>query len=130
MVLCRRGDVRSFRPQDTPQRADSAILLEQYDCESVLNGDPSRSPREGRLPGAATSAKAAEWPGCAPASVSWHTASSWRGWLFSAFSSGLVALYAVVAPVSTLMLGRTLEGKSTERIYVRLKNIAPAAVAA
>ncbi len=43
---------------------------------------------------------------------------------------GLVALYAVVAPVSTLMLGRTLEGKSTERIYVRLKNIAPAAVAA
>ncbi len=43
---------------------------------------------------------------------------------------GLVALYAVVAPVSTLMLGRMLEGKSTERIYVRSKNIAPAAVAA
>jgi monofunctional biosynthetic peptidoglycan transglycosylase len=43
---------------------------------------------------------------------------------------GLVVLYAVVPPVSTLMLGRTLEGKSTERIYVRLKTIAPAAVAA
>jgi monofunctional glycosyltransferase len=43
---------------------------------------------------------------------------------------GLVGLYAVVPPVSTLMLGRTLEGKSYERIYVRLKNIAPAAVAA
>ena len=43
---------------------------------------------------------------------------------------GLVALYAVVAPVSTLMLGRMIEGKSTERIYVRLKTIAPAAVAA
>jgi monofunctional glycosyltransferase len=42
---------------------------------------------------------------------------------------GLVAIYAVVPPVSTLMLGRTLEGKSYERIYVRLKNIAPAAVA-
>ncbi len=43
---------------------------------------------------------------------------------------GLVALYAVAPPVSTLMLGRTLEGKSYQRIYVRLKNIAPAAVAA
>jgi len=43
---------------------------------------------------------------------------------------GLVALYAVVPPVSTLMLGRTLEGKGYERIYVRLKNIAPAVVAA
>ena len=43
---------------------------------------------------------------------------------------GLVALYAVAPPVSTLMLGRMIEGKSTERIYVRLKTIAPAAVAA
>ena len=43
---------------------------------------------------------------------------------------GLVALYAVAPPVSTLMLGRMIEGKSYQRIYVRLKNIAPAAVAA
>jgi monofunctional biosynthetic peptidoglycan transglycosylase len=43
---------------------------------------------------------------------------------------GLVALYTVAPPVSILMLGRMIEGKNTERIYVRLKNVAPAAVAA
>jgi monofunctional biosynthetic peptidoglycan transglycosylase len=43
--------------------------------------------------------------------------------------AGLVALYAVARPVSTLMLGRTVEGKSYERIYVRLADIAPVAVA-
>jgi monofunctional biosynthetic peptidoglycan transglycosylase len=41
----------------------------------------------------------------------------------------LVALYAFTPPVSTLMLGRKIEGKSYERIYVRLRDIAPAAVA-
>jgi monofunctional biosynthetic peptidoglycan transglycosylase len=46
------------------------------------------------------------------------------------FFVGLVALYAVAPPVSTLMLDRKIEGKSYERIYVRLENIAPAAVAA
>jgi monofunctional biosynthetic peptidoglycan transglycosylase len=43
--------------------------------------------------------------------------------------AGLVALYAVARPVSTLMLGRTILGKSYERIYVRLADVAPVAVA-
>jgi monofunctional glycosyltransferase len=42
----------------------------------------------------------------------------------------LVALYAFVDPVSTLMVARTLEGKRYERIFVRLGAVAPAAVAA
>ncbi len=48
--------------------------------------------------------------------------------LFCVFVA-LVSLYAVVPPVSTLMLGRRIEGKTYERIYVRLEDIAPAAVA-
>jgi monofunctional biosynthetic peptidoglycan transglycosylase len=43
--------------------------------------------------------------------------------------AALVALYAVARPISTLMLGRTIEGKSYERVYVRLADIAPVAVA-
>jgi monofunctional biosynthetic peptidoglycan transglycosylase len=39
--------------------------------------------------------------------------------------AGLLALYSFAPPVSTLMLGRTLSGKSYERTYVRLKDIAP-----
>jgi monofunctional biosynthetic peptidoglycan transglycosylase len=42
----------------------------------------------------------------------------------------LVALYAFVDPVSTLMLARTLQGERYERIPVRLDAVAPAAVAA
>jgi monofunctional glycosyltransferase len=42
---------------------------------------------------------------------------------------GLVALYRVRAPVSTLMLARKIEGKAYERSDVRLKEIAPVAVA-
>lgn len=42
---------------------------------------------------------------------------------------GLVALYAVVPPVSTLMLGRLVTGQSYARTYVRLPAIAPVAVA-
>jgi len=42
----------------------------------------------------------------------------------------LVALYAFVDPVSTLMLARTIEGKGYERIPIRLEAVAPAAVAA
>lgn len=49
--------------------------------------------------------------------------------LFCIFA-GLIALYSVASPVSTLMLGRMIEGKSYERIYVRLSDIAPPAVAA
>jgi monofunctional glycosyltransferase len=49
--------------------------------------------------------------------------------LAGAFAA-LVALYAFVDPVSTLMVARTLEGKGYERIPVRLDDVAPAAVAA
>jgi monofunctional biosynthetic peptidoglycan transglycosylase len=48
--------------------------------------------------------------------------------LFCVFA-GLVALYTIVPPVSTLMLGRKIEGQGYERIYVRLEDIAPVAVA-
>ncbi len=48
--------------------------------------------------------------------------------LFGIFA-GLVALYAFAPPVSTLMLGRKIEGKGYERVYVRLQDIAPVAVA-
>ena len=44
--------------------------------------------------------------------------------------AGLVLLYAVVPPVSTLMLARTLRGENYERDYVPLSAVAPAAVAA
>jgi monofunctional biosynthetic peptidoglycan transglycosylase len=44
--------------------------------------------------------------------------------------AALVALYAVAPPVSTLMFGRKIQGKSYERIYVRLSEVAPAAIAA
>ena len=43
---------------------------------------------------------------------------------------GLAALYTVVEPVSTLMLARTIEGKSYQRDAVRLRDVAPAAIAA
>ena len=43
--------------------------------------------------------------------------------------AGLVALYAVARPISTLMRGRMGVGKSYERVYVRLADIAPVAVA-
>jgi monofunctional glycosyltransferase len=42
---------------------------------------------------------------------------------------GLVVLYAFAPPVSTLMLARKIEGKSYERVYVRLEDIAPIAIA-
>jgi monofunctional biosynthetic peptidoglycan transglycosylase len=48
--------------------------------------------------------------------------------LFGLFVA-LVVLYAFAPPVSTLMLGRTLAGKSYERFYVRLDDIAPIVVA-
>jgi monofunctional biosynthetic peptidoglycan transglycosylase len=43
---------------------------------------------------------------------------------------GLVALYSIAPPVSTLMLARKVEGKAYERVYVPLDAIAPSAVAA
>jgi len=57
-----------------------------------------------------------------------------RGFVFAALAlivvfAALVAIYAVARPVSTLMLGRMAVGKSYERTYVRLADIAPVAVA-
>lgn len=42
---------------------------------------------------------------------------------------GLLAFWTVLPPVSTLMLGRSIEGKGYERSYVPLDKIAPVAVA-
>jgi monofunctional biosynthetic peptidoglycan transglycosylase len=52
------------------------------------------------------------------------------GFTLTGLFAGLVALYAFVDPVSTLMLARTLQGERYERIPVRLEAVAPAAVAA
>ncbi len=54
----------------------------------------------------------------------------WAGLALAGLFLALVALYAFVDPVSTLMLARTIEGKRYERIPVRLDAVAPAAVAA
>lgn len=54
----------------------------------------------------------------------------WAGIALLIVFVGLVALYSVVPPVSTLMLARTIEGKTYERDNVPLRNISPAAVAA
>ena len=53
----------------------------------------------------------------------------WAGLALLALFISLVALYAVARPVSTLMLARTIEGKSYQRTYAPLKTIAPAALA-
>jgi monofunctional glycosyltransferase len=54
----------------------------------------------------------------------------WAGLALLALFIGLVALYAVARPVSTLMLARTIEGKSYQRVYTPLRSIAPTALAA
>jgi monofunctional glycosyltransferase len=54
----------------------------------------------------------------------------WAGLALLALFAGLVALYAVARPVSTLMLVRTIEGKGYQRVYAPLRTIAPAALAA
>ena len=54
----------------------------------------------------------------------------WAGLALLALFIGLVALYAFVRPVSTLMLARTIEGKSYQRVYAPLRTIAPTALAA
>ena len=54
----------------------------------------------------------------------------WAGLALLALFLGLVALYAIARPVSTLMLARMIEGKSYERVYAPLRTIAPAALAA
>ena len=59
----------------------------------------------------------------------WRDGSASPGWRCCSSFAGLVALYAVARPVSTLMLGRLATGRSYERVYVRLADIAPIAVA-
>ena len=54
----------------------------------------------------------------------------WAALTLLALFVGLVALYTVARPVSTLMLARMIEGKSYQRTYAPLKTIAPAALAA
>jgi monofunctional glycosyltransferase len=54
----------------------------------------------------------------------------WAGLALLALFIGLVALYGVARPVSTLMLARMIEGKTYQRIYAPLRTIAPAALAA
>ena len=53
----------------------------------------------------------------------------WAGLALLALFVGLVALYTVARPVSTLMLARTIEGKGYQRFYAPLKTIAPIALA-
>jgi monofunctional glycosyltransferase len=54
----------------------------------------------------------------------------WAGLGLIGLFAALVALCAFADPVSTLMLARALEGKRYERIFVRLDDVAPTAVAA
>ena len=54
----------------------------------------------------------------------------WAALALLALFIGLMALYAVARPVSTLMLARMIEGKTYQRIYAPLRSIAPAALAA
>jgi monofunctional glycosyltransferase len=54
----------------------------------------------------------------------------WAGIALLLVFAGLVALYSVVLPISTLMLARAIEGKTYERDIVPLRDISPAAVAA
>ncbi len=54
----------------------------------------------------------------------------WASVALTGLFAGLVALYAFVDPVSTLMLARLALGERYERIPVRLEAVAPAAVAA
>ena len=54
----------------------------------------------------------------------------WTGLALIALFLGLAALYAVVDPVSTLMLARTVTGRPTDRIATSLGDMAPAALAA
>ncbi len=54
----------------------------------------------------------------------------WTGLALIALFLSLAALYAVVDPVSTLMLARTVTGRPTDRIATSLDDMAPAALAA
>ena len=81
------------------------------------------------MPDAPAYAMALAWLGGAPESSFSCDGSASSGLALVLVFAALVALYAVARPISTLMLGRTIEGKSYERVYVRLADIAPVAVA-
>ncbi len=53
----------------------------------------------------------------------------WAATALLALFLGLVALYAVARPVSTLMIARMIEGKSYQRVYAPLRTIAPTVLA-
>jgi monofunctional biosynthetic peptidoglycan transglycosylase len=58
----------------------------------------------------------------------------WRAAVYGVFALvllfvGLLALWSVAPPVSTLMLGRLISGQGYERDYVRLREVAPVLVA-
>jgi monofunctional biosynthetic peptidoglycan transglycosylase len=55
---------------------------------------------------------------------------AWASLALLALFISLVALYSFARPISTLMLARTIEGKSYQRIYAPLRTIAPSALAA
>jgi monofunctional glycosyltransferase len=55
---------------------------------------------------------------------------AWASLALIALFISLVALYSFARPISTLMLARTIEGKSYQRIYAPLRTIAPSALAA
>jgi monofunctional biosynthetic peptidoglycan transglycosylase len=57
-------------------------------------------------------------------------AALWSAAALAALFFVLVALYAAVEPVSTLMLARLVTGRTYERTAVPLRDVAPAAVAA
>jgi monofunctional glycosyltransferase len=54
----------------------------------------------------------------------------WAGAALLIAFIGLVGLYSVVPPVSTLMLARIIEGKKYQRDAVHLRSIAPTVIAA
>ena len=54
----------------------------------------------------------------------------WAALALLALFASLVVLYAFARPVSTLMLARMIEGRSYQRTYTPLRNVAPAALVA
>jgi monofunctional glycosyltransferase len=87
-------------------------------------------PQLDRLPGASTCAKAQAVVRRRSLFAILARGAGWAGIALLIVFIGLVGLYAVVPPVSTLMLARTIEGKGYEQDYVRLGKMAPAALAA
>jgi monofunctional biosynthetic peptidoglycan transglycosylase len=81
------------------------------------------------LPDAATSAKARSVARRRSPLRLLALGAVWAALALLALFIVLVGLYTFVRPISTLMLARTVEGKSYQRIYAPLKTIAPIALA-